>query len=114
MFKKTTVVNQQKLRNDLVKRLKRDMQLLLPGLSEEDVDTCFPPKADVLMYKLSNRAVAYGVDGKNPLLFDPVRQRRAAPGPALLLTLSLRHRRVTTTCTPRCTCCGRSPPRWPA
>jgi hypothetical protein len=32
MFKKTTVVNQQKLRNDLVKRLKRDLQLALPSL----------------------------------------------------------------------------------
>lgn len=40
------------------------------------MDACFPPKADVLMYKLSNRAVAYGVDGKNPLLFDPVRSQR--------------------------------------
>ena len=78
MFKKSTVVNQQKLRNDLVKRLKRDMALLMPGLSEDDVDSCFPPKADVLMYKLSNRAVAYGVDGKNPLLFDPVRAARRA------------------------------------
>jgi len=70
MFKKTTVVNQQKLRGDLVKRLRRDAQLAM-SLSDELIDVLLPPKADVLMYKLSNRALAYGVDGGNPLLFDP-------------------------------------------
>jgi hypothetical protein len=74
MFKKAVVVNQQKLRGSDVKRLKRDMQLAMPALTEADVDSAIPGKADVIMYKLSNRAVVYAVDGRNPLVFDPVRR----------------------------------------
>jgi hypothetical protein len=73
MFKKATLVNQQKLRGDLQKRLRKDMQLAMPSLSDDDVESLIPLKADVIMYKLSNRAVVYGVDGKNPIVFDPVR-----------------------------------------
>jgi hypothetical protein len=71
MFKKATAVNQQQLRGDLVKRLKKDLQLQL-DLSEEDVDAAFPAKADVLLVKMSNKAVVYTTGGQ-PLVFDPVR-----------------------------------------
>ena len=78
MFKKATVVTQQKLRGSDVKRLKKDMQLAMPTLSDEDVDSAIPSKADVIMYKMSNRALVYAVDGRNPLVFDPVRGGAAA------------------------------------
>jgi hypothetical protein len=77
MFKKATVVMQQKLRGSDVKRLKRDMVLAMPTLSDADVDSVIPSKADVIMYKMSNRALVYAVDGRNPLVFDPVRACRS-------------------------------------
>lgn len=80
MFKKATSVNQQKLRGDLVKRLKKDLTLQLE-LSDDDVEAAFPAKADVLLVKMSNRAVVYTVAGQ-PLVFDPVRcggHAQAAP-----------------------------------
>lgn len=80
MFKKATVVTQQKLRGSDVKRLKRDMVLAMPTLSDADVDSVIPSKADVIMYKMSNRALVYAVDGRNPLVFDPVRGVVAASG----------------------------------
>ena len=77
MFKKATVLNQQKLRGSDVKRLKKDMQLAF-NLSEEEVDSAVPSRADVIMTKWSNRALVYAVDGRNPLVFDPVRPSRSA------------------------------------
>jgi predicted ribosome-associated RNA-binding protein Tma20 len=73
MFKKATTLNQQKLRGDLVKRLKKDLTLQL-ALTDDDVDSVFPSKADVLLVKMSNKAVVYTVGGQ-PLVFDPVRRR---------------------------------------
>jgi hypothetical protein len=78
MFKKAVVVMQQKLRGSDVKRLKRDMVLAMPTLTNDDVDSAIPGKADVIMYKMSNRALVYAVDGRNPLVFDPVRHERRA------------------------------------
>ena len=77
MFKKATVLNQQKLRGSDVKRLKKDMQLAF-NLSEEEVDSAVPSRADVIVTKWSNRALVYAVDGRNPLVFDPVRLSRRA------------------------------------
>jgi hypothetical protein len=131
MFKKATVVNQQKLRccsppcalrrsrRDLllcclalqhttprrgsdVKRLKKDLQLALPALSDDDLDVAIPAKADVLMFKLSNRALVYAVDGRNPIAFDPVRPcalATRAPGNACC---SIMVRSVATRACNRC------------
>jgi|688.fasta_scaffold1796130_2 hypothetical protein len=74
MFKKATVLMQQKLRGSDVKRLKKDMQLAF-NLSEDELDSAVPNRADVIMTKWSNRALVYAVDGRNPLVFDPVRHR---------------------------------------
>ena len=117
MFKKATAVNQQQLRGDLVKRLKKDLQLQL-DLSEDDVDAAFPAKADVLLVKMSNRAVVYTTGGQ-PLVFDPVRGEAvpgawrarasvAAPRPCPVLPVDTLSpcRKARTTCTPPSTCCG--------
>ncbi len=39
-------------------------------LAEDDVADLFPPKAEVVLHKLSNRAAMYGLQGGNPLFFD--------------------------------------------
>ena len=44
MFKKATVSSQNKLGKNDVKRLKKDVTLLMPALSEADVDTLLPTK----------------------------------------------------------------------
>ena len=41
-----------------------------PDLSEEDIKELFPAKAEVSVRKLSNKAVAYAVDGVD-LFFSP-------------------------------------------
>jgi hypothetical protein len=82
MFKKAVTITQHKLRGSDVKRLKRDMVLAMPTLTDEDVDSVIPGKADVIMYKMSNRSLVYAVDGQNPLVFDPVRAPLRACAPA--------------------------------
>ena len=44
MFKKAAVQSQNKLRGTDVKRLKKDVQLALPTLSDADVEAAFPSK----------------------------------------------------------------------
>jgi translation initiation factor 2D len=54
-----------------VKKLKADLAKAFPSLSDDDRDALLPPKAAVAQLKLSTRAVAYALEGGNPLLFDP-------------------------------------------
>ena len=124
MFKKATAVNQQQLRGDLVKRLKKDLHLQL-DISEEVVEAAFPAKADVLLVKMSNRAVVYTIGGQ-PLVFDPVRGSVAAtlatnsrgddracclPPAAQSRDTRSPCRRAKMTCTPPSTCSGVCPRR---
>lgn len=76
MFKKASVLTKHALSKQDVKRLKKDVRLAMPALSEEDVDLLVPSKAEVVLSKLSNRALVYAVEGCNPILFDPVRPGR--------------------------------------
>ena len=92
MFKKATVLMQQKLRGSDVKRLKKDMQLAF-NLSDEELDSAVPNRSDVIMTKWSNRALVYAVDGRNPLVFDPVRGSRRVR--AAHKRGALTHRRLT-------------------
>lgn len=75
MFKKTTLVRTEKLSGQSVKRLKKDMTLHMQ-LTDEEVEQAVPGKADVSVLRLSNRALVYAVDGRNPIVFDPVRCAR--------------------------------------
>lgn len=45
------------------------MQSCFPGLSEEDVSNTFPPKCQIDILKLSNKAVAYFLDD-HAVFFD--------------------------------------------
>ncbi len=47
------------------------MKLNFPDLSEEDVDALLPPKGEVQLLKLKNRANAWTCGGPDPLFFDP-------------------------------------------
>lgn len=42
-----------------------------PAIDEEALSVLLPGKGGLVQTKLSNRCVVYGLDGGNPLLFDP-------------------------------------------
>jgi predicted ribosome-associated RNA-binding protein Tma20 len=54
-----------------VKKLRKEVLAVLgPSVSEEDLNTILAPKAEVMLVKMSNKAVVFTVNGQ-PLFFDP-------------------------------------------
>lgn len=102
MFKKATLVRQEKLSGQAVKRLKKDLTLQT-SLTDDEVEAAIPGKADVMVLRLSNKALVYAVDGRNPIVFDPVRDLHNELLPNLTRQ---RHRRARASYIPRCICCG--------
>eukprot|EP00271_Cylindrocystis_brebissonii_P015461 TRINITY_DN38362_c0_g1_i1.p1 TRINITY_DN38362_c0_g1~~TRINITY_DN38362_c0_g1_i1.p1 ORF type:complete len:719 (+),score=126.68 TRINITY_DN38362_c0_g1_i1:240-2396(+) len=71
MFKKTVEARgQQRLSGADRKKLRRTALQTWTAASEVDLDGILPPKADVTVTKLANRALVYAVEGGPPLFFD--------------------------------------------
>lgn len=71
MFRKNvTAAGSAQLSGKDAKKLLRDAEAAFPGLGGGALRDLIPSKGDVTAVRLSNRAVAYVVDG-DPLLFDP-------------------------------------------
>lgn len=71
MFKKNiSIQNSKALSGKDVKKLKKDIQIQYPDLSEEHLNELIPGKADMTVHKLSNKTLAYSRTGGNPLFFD--------------------------------------------
>eukprot|EP00897_Mesotaenium_endlicherianum_P007401 jgi/Mesen1/668/ME000109S10887 len=71
MFKKPVEVrNQQRLSGADRKKLRRTMRECFPAASDADLDLILPPKGDVLVDKLVNKALVYKLEGGPPMLFD--------------------------------------------
>lgn len=47
------------------------VEIVLLCRAEEELGELFPPKSEVVLHKLSNRATVYSIQGGNPLFFDP-------------------------------------------
>ena len=72
MFKKNiAVVQSRPLSGKDGKKLRKDLERLYPGLSDDDHKRLFASKAEVNLLKLSNRVQVYAKAGGNPLFFDP-------------------------------------------
>lgn len=72
MFRKNiTVSGTHQLGGKDVKKLRADIAKQYPNLDEESRDLLLPPKAHITQSKLSNRTLVYGIEGGNPLFFDP-------------------------------------------
>jgi translation initiation factor 2D len=72
MFKKNiTVAGTRQLGGKDVKKFRGDIAKHYPDLDEESLNLLFPPKAQITQSKLSNRTLVYGIEGGNPLFFDP-------------------------------------------
>lgn len=72
MFKRNvTVTNSHQLSGKDVKRIVKEAAATFgPALSEKDVKKLIPSKSEVVVSKLSNRALVYTVSGSNPCFFE--------------------------------------------
>lgn len=72
MFRKNiTVAGTRQLGGKDVKKFRGDIAKHYPDLDEESLNLLFPPKSQITQSKLSNRTLVYGIEGGNPLFFDP-------------------------------------------
>ncbi|GBG70581.1 hypothetical protein CBR_g6708 [Chara braunii] len=71
MFKKPSgVKGQQRLSGADSKKLRKAIRDKFHTLSDEDLDVLFPPKVEVYVVRLTNRASLYSVDSGPPIFFD--------------------------------------------
>ncbi|VFQ89119.1 unnamed protein product [Cuscuta campestris] len=71
MFKKTAEVkSQQRISGADRKKLRRTIRERFPNVSDADIDTLLPPKAEFTVSKYPNRILVYGLEGDCPLFFD--------------------------------------------
>lgn len=72
MFKKSYSVSRSSaLSGKDAKQFRSQLVRLYPGLDGEPMNVLFPPKASMFMSKLTCKAVVYGLEGGDPLFFDP-------------------------------------------
>lgn len=71
MFKKANEVRAlQRLSGADRKKLRRNVCERFPSASDADIDAILPPKTEITVAKLTNRALVYAVEGGPPMLFD--------------------------------------------
>lgn len=71
MFKKASDIRGlQRLSGADRKKLRRNIRDRFPLASDADIDVILPPKAEITIAKLANRANVYAVEGGPPMVFD--------------------------------------------
>ncbi|KAK0577584.1 hypothetical protein LWI29_035399 [Acer saccharum] len=71
MFKKSVEAkSHQRLSGADKKKLKRSLRDKFPRASDADVDSLFPPKAEITVSKFQNRVHVYSLEGGFPMFFD--------------------------------------------
>lgn len=72
MFKKNITVSQTSLLGGKDnKSLKAAAKKSCPSLSEDQLSDLFSSKTRITLSKLNNRSLVYGIEGGDPLFFDP-------------------------------------------